>query len=306
MATRSISEIKAEIGEAYVSHPAIKSAYGLKEGVAFDKAFSPVSVESVMFYVVASCIWLVEKMFAKHETEVSEAMESLRPHTLRWYANKAMEYMDGKNLMSDRTDGKATADYYDTSSMTEDAIRKAKVVKYAVATEVDNTVRLSVAGESGGLPTPLSAKQLAGLKRYISQIKDAGVRCLVESKAADSMRVELMVVYDPAILEATAVGEAGGDGLREVELIRDGKDVISEAVREVIARLPFNGEYRNSDLIVALQAIEGVKVVDIIKVEAATINGAFEPVVGSKRPEAGYFGLEKLTVMGKPYYEDAL
>ena len=63
-------------------------------------------------------------------------IEALRPHTLRWYVTKTLAYMRGKDLIM--TDGVVVADYYDTSGMTEADIEKARVVKYAVATE-DNT-----------------------------------------------------------------------------------------------------------------------------------------------------------------------
>lgn len=298
---RTIAEIKAQMCETFISQDAIRTGYGLKEKQSFEKAFSPVSLESLMFYVAASCIWLLEKIFDRHREEVDARIEALRPHTLRWYATKAKEYMRGKDLIMQ--DGVVVADRYDYGTMTDEDIEKARVVKYAVATEDNTQVFIKVAGRSNnGQPTPLEEDDLAGLKSYLSQIKDAGVAVKVLNEPADNMQVELVVLYDPAILTAQSVGAEGADGYATMELTRDGADVMWEAVSRVISELPFNGEYRNSDLMAAVQSVEGVKVADIVAVKAAAGGStAYSPVVGYRRPYSGYYALKKLTVRGRAY-----
>lgn len=298
---RTIAEIKAQMCETFISQDAIRTGYGLKEKQSFEKAFSPVSLESLMFYVAASCIWLLEKLFDRHREEVDARIEALRPHTLRWYATKAKEYMRGKDLIMQ--DGVVVADRYDYGTMTEEDIEKARVVKYAVATEDNTQVFIKVAGRSNnGQPTPLEDDDLAGLKSYLSQIKDAGVAVKVLNEPADNMQVELVVLYDPAILTAQSVGAEGADGYAPMELTRDGADVMWKAVSRVISELPFNGEYRNSDLMAAVQSVEGVKVADIVAVKAAAGGStAYSPVVGYRRPYSGYYALKKLTVRGRAY-----
>ena len=298
---RSIAEIKAQICETFISQDAIRTGYGLKDKQSFDKAFSPVSLESLMFYVVASCIWLLEKLCDRHREEVDTRIEALRPHTLRWYATKVKEYMHGKRLIM--SDGVVVADRYNTTGMTEEDIEKARVVKYAVATEDNTQVYIKVAARgNNGQPKQLDAEALDGLKYYISQIKDAGVAIKILNEPADNMRVELVVLYDPAILTAHFLGATDTNGYALVQLTHDGVDVISEAVSRVISELPFNGEYRNSDLMAAIQSIEGVKVADIVKVEAAAGGSeAYSQVVGYRRPYSGYYALKDLTVKGKPY-----
>ena len=298
---RSIAEIKAQICETFISQDAIRTGYGLKDKQSFDKAFSPVSLESLMFYVVASCIWLLENLFDRHREEVDARTEALRPHTLRWYATKAKEYMRGKELIMQ--DGVVVADRYDTAGMTDEDIEKARVVKYAVATEDNTQVFIKVAARgNNGQPKQLEAEDLNGLKSYISQIKDAGVAVKILNEPADNMRVQLVVLYDPAILTAQTEGIADAEGYTVMRLMRDGTDVIKDAVSRVISELPFNGEYRNSDLMAAIQSIEGVKVADIVKVEAAAGGSdAYSKVVGYRRPYSGYYALQNLTVKGRAY-----
>lgn len=154
---RTIREIKDEMTSAFVSQEPIRTAYGLDPSKSFDKQFSPVSVESVMFYVVASCVWLLEKLFDRHRQEVDERIEAMRPHTLRWYVAKALAYMHEKDLIM--ADGIVAADYYDTSGMTAEEIEKKRIVKYAVATEDNTRVILKVAKRTSRPGSPRSSSR---------------------------------------------------------------------------------------------------------------------------------------------------
>lgn len=301
---RSIDEIKAEIATAFISQEVVRSAYGLDDNATFDKAFSPISIESVLFYIVASCIWVLECLFDRHTAEVETRIEALRPHTLRWYVSKTLEYMhNGKFVL---TDGVVAADYYDVSGLTETEIKKKRIVKYAVATESNTQVFIKVAKSSAnGRPTQLTPNELSGLEYYLSQIKDAGVAIKVLNEPADKMNVELVVLYDPSVLTAEYLTPDDADEeIRELKItsIDNDAEVITAAVQEVIARLPFNGEYRNSDLMAAVQAVKGVEVADIAVVEVCA-NGSenYTPVVGYRRPYSGYYELNRITIKGRAY-----
>ena len=300
---RTIAEIKAEIGAAYVSHETVRSAYGLDENASFDKVFSPISVESILFYVVAASIWALEQLFDRHTIEVEQRIEELRPHTLRWYVSKALGYMHNYKLV--QTNGVVSADYYDTTGLSEGDIAAKKIIKYAVATEINAQVIIKVAkAKADGRPTPLTKNEKAGLEYYLSQIKDAGVYIKVLSEAADKMNVELVVLYDPSVLNAEFT--TGADDREEYRQLiitdpNNGKEVIKEAVQEVIARLPFNGEYRNSDLMAAVQAIEGVEVADIAAVQVCSDGETYTDVVGCRRPYSGYYELNNIIIRGRAY-----
>lgn len=319
---RSLNEIKAEIATAFISQEVVRNAYGLDDNATFDKVFSPVSIESILFDVVASCIWVVESLFDRHKLEVETRIEALRPHTLRWYVSKTLEYMHGKSLKPVSKDGVVIADYYDTKDMPESEIEKKRIVKYAVATESNTHVLIKAAGSNDGRPKKLNAEQLNGLSWYLSQIKDAGVNLRVISEDADQMNVELYVRYDPTVLQAefltdkeneylatentfyTNADRASGYHLIRLSPIDDVQtDILDNVVCDVITHLPFNGEYRNSDLLAAIQSINGIEVADICKVEvcAASATGVYTPVVGYRRPYSGYYELTNLVVKGKPY-----
>ena len=299
---RTIAEIKAEIASAYISHETIRSTYGLDENASFDKVFSPISVESGLFYVVASCVWVLEQLFDRHTAEVEQRIENLRPHTLRWYVSKTLAYMHNYKLV--QTDGVVSADYYDTTGLSESEIEAKKIVKYAVATESDARIFIKVAkAKADGRPTPLDPDEKIGLEYYLSQVKDAGVSIKVLSEPADKMNIELVVLYDPSVLSAEHLSNEDEDGLRELRITDiNGIDVIANTIQDVIARLQFNGEYRNSDLMAAVQAVEGVAVADITSVKVCSDGSDnYTDVVGYRRPHSGYYELNNITIRGRAY-----
>lgn len=280
---RTIEEIKADMTANFVKQRAVISAYGLDGKKTFDQQFSRVSIESILFYVFAAALWTLEKLFDLHTAEVKERIEQLEPHTLRWYVNKTKAFMYGHKLVAD-------TDYYDTSNVSDTDIEAAKVVKYAVASESNTVVYIKVAGEKEGKPSLLTESQLSALNSYINTIKDAGVSVQIRNEQADLMRISLVVYYDPTLLSA--------DG---VSLVSNDKPV-DDAVRSVITNLPFNGVYRNTDLLAALQTIPGVEVVDIADVKVKARNAeTWNDVVGFDRPYSGYYEIENLEVEYKQY-----
>lgn len=284
---RTIDEIKQEMTADFISQPAVITAYGLNGKKSFKDCFSVASIESILFYAFAVGVWSLEKLFDLHKSEVEEKIEQLEPHTLRWYVNKAKAYMHGKKLVQD-------TDQYDTSGMTDTEIEAAKVVKYAVATESNTIVYIKVARQdSDGNPEELTAAQLQGLTSYINEIKDAGVSVELRNEPADEMRISLLIYYDPVLL---SIDESGAG------LLSDGSEPVREAVQEVITSLPFDGVFRKSDLMAALQSLECVEVADITSVEVKPRNATvWETVNGFNRPYSGYYAIEGLTVEYKPY-----
>ena len=263
---------------AFANERAVVNAYGLDTRKAFDQQFSAVSIESVLFYVFAVAVWAVEVLFDKHATEVDARIERLEPHTLRWYVNKVKAFMYGYRLMDD-------TDQYDTSGMSETDIAKAQVVKYAVATEDSTVVYIKVAGQTDdGKPCLLNKSQFAALKSYVNTIKDAGVSVQLRNEEADIIKINLIVYYDP-----TLMNEHGE--------LSDGSKPVDAAVQSVITNLPFNGIFRNTDLLEAIKAIPAVVVVDIdsasggIQVRTRTAD-RYSSVVGYNRPYSGYYEID--------------
>lgn len=282
---RTVEEIKKDMTAKFMKMEAVKSRYGLDGSKSFADCFSMASLENIIFYVFAVAVWALEKLFDLHRADVDARIEQLEPHTLRWYVSKAKAYMQGRKLVTD-------CDYYDTEGMTEQDIAAAKVVKYAVATESNTVVYIKVAREVDGNPAALTAGQLEGLTSYMNEIKDAGVSVQLRNEPADQMRISLLIYYDPTLL----IIDANGNGSQ------NGKDPVRETTKQVIENLPFNGMFRKSDLMAALQALPCVEVADIKSVKVKPRNGAeWQTVEGYDRPYSGYYSIDALTVDYQPY-----
>lgn len=283
---RTVKEIKDAMTATFCQEFAVVSAYGLNPKKTFDQQFSSVSIENILFYCFAFAVWTLEVLFDKHRTEVEKQIEQLEPHTLRWYVNKAKAFMYGYQLA-------ANADYYDTSGMSDTDIDKARVVKYAVASESNTVVYLKVAAKgSDGQPAKLNTSQFNSLTSYMNTVKDAGVSIKLVNEDADRIKINLVVYYDPTAMDSEGTTE-------------DGTQPVVEAVKMAITNLPFNGVFRKSDLLAAVTAVPGVEVADMVSVQVKTANAAsFADVVGYDKPYSGYYAIDSLEVSYRSY--DAL
>jgi hypothetical protein len=245
----------------------LAAAYGFERGADFEATFSKASLEGVLTYIVAAAIWSLETLLDLHRAEVDRRLDELLPHRAKWYRDKALAFMLDRQPIPD-------TDRYDTTGMTDEQIATARVVRHAVAVESGNAslLTIKVAGESGGVRAPLLEQTAVQLLAYLQEVKDAGVRLELVNEAPDLFNCEIDVYYN---------------ALLAPDLVRDG---CRKAIEGYIANLPFNGEYTNMALVDALQAVEGVRIVEL---RSATTSNATTPATQSidarYTPLAGYF-----------------
>lgn len=291
------------IAAEFMAMPAVKSLYDLKGNERFNDCFPPASIEGVIIYILAFGVWLSWGLYDKFATEVTALIDTLKPHTLQWYVNKAKYYQHGVSLPANA--GQVVSDTYDTVS------DKKQIVKYAVAQEVPvirdgqeigALVAMKVAkytSTGNHSPAKLTYEELQGLKYYFSQVKDAGVPVSIISNDPDTMRIDMTVYYNPIILEPSP------DNLHLVDA--GGANVINDAVQATIEALPFNGVLKKSDITDAVKVIEGIEVVDVtsVTVRPETEGAQYTTVTGYCVPAAGYFAIDRLNVTLKPYSSNA-
>ena len=271
---RNITEIKTEIAREFMRNESAAELYGFTPGSEFGDVFGAVSVENILFYVWAVCAWSVEQLVSRHKEEVTAELEELIAHRPKWYRDKVLRFMAGKELEPD-------SDTYDTTGMSEGDIAAARVVKHAVAMESKDAslLTIKVAGESGGVRKPITAEQEKQLKAYISEIKDAGVRTALVNMEADTFGCTVDVYYN-AMLEPDTVQTA-----------------CRKVICDYIENLPFNGEYTNMALIDRLQEVEGVKIVELRGSTAKAANESTTTLINARlTPAAGYFKPGLITV----------
>lgn len=269
------------MAEAFMQDTNLAIKYGFEVGADFNNTFSKVSIESLLLYIVAVGIWTLEKLFDTHTAEVTDYIATMKPHSLRWYVEKAKAFMYGVPLI----DG---SDQYDTTNLTDEQIAEKKIVTFAACTEANATLYLKVA-KAG--PAPLTADEKAAFIAYLHEIKDAGVRIDVISEQGDYLKLDMVIYYDPLLINAD--GESKADGTKVVE----------QAIKEYIENIPFNGEFRKNELEDAIQAVEGVVMVEFNAAYHSETGDedTYDEVVPYCKPASGYFKFDNADLSDVTY-----
>ncbi|GIM49409.1 nucleotidyltransferase [Capnocytophaga stomatis] len=264
---RSIQDIQTEILQAKESEPALNEL----------NSTSKTAIWRLLIYIVSVAIWTLEKIFDLHKKEVDERLSQLKPHTARWYRNKALAFQYGFDLKED-------SDQFDNKGNSEEAIGNSKIVKYSAVVEKETgQLIVKIATEQGGKLQPISQTQQRAFEAYIAEIKDAGVRVTVTNYLPDRLILNLDVYYDPLVL--------GADGVHH----NNGNKPVEDAINQYMKELPFNGEMVLAHLIDKLQQVEGVKIPHLLEAKSAWIDpnsggyGTAQPISVSVIPESGYF-----------------
>ena len=162
-----------------MADPVIREKYGIAGPASFDETFSRVSIESVLFFVVASAIYVVEAIFERHAADIDKKVETAVLATLPWYYKIALEYQHGDDLAwNDKTQS------YGYAARDENK----RKVKYAACQDMGGGVRLLVSGSSSdGRPEKLSDDVLTAFKHYLNRRKPAGVIVEAYSVAPDKI-----------------------------------------------------------------------------------------------------------------------
>lgn len=270
----TISEIKGIITDSYIKDETIRSLYGLDPNKTFDEQFSKVSLESILFFAVATGIWIACKMFDQHKIDIFTILRDNRAHTTGWYAARSKEFQFGRDLVNDN-------DFYDNSGLNDEQIEKLRVVKFAVANETNDSalMYLKIATESAGKKQPLNDVQLAAFTNYIGKIKDAGVRIKIVNEPADELRLKMDIYYNPLVLDISGKRVDGVDDTP-----------IQLAIKQYIGNLAFNGFYANQTLVDTIQQVDGVEIVELKEASSKYGNlQDFIPINARSIPRAGYY-----------------
>lgn len=275
---RTITEIKQDITTFFMANETLAAYYGYTAGANFDETFSKASLESVMFYIVAFAIFVVESLFYVLKTEVNTALEQRLTHNRQWYVNiaKAFQYGDALN------ENTGKYDLVDESKM---------VVNFAAVDEIAGQLFLKIATSGNDGLSALPTIQETAFKSYIQSVKDAGVRVTIINELGDDLRLVLDIFYDPMVL--------GDNG----QLLDGGGEPVKDTIRNFIKTLPFNGEFKSVALVDALQLTSGVIIPTVLSAESKYAANDWAIIDARVKPNAGYLVIadENLTINYRPY-----
>lgn len=268
---RTKPEIKKAITDDFISNPNIISLYGLTPGNAFEQEFSLVSLENILFDIVAFFIYT-------HEQIVSKNAENSRPHTIRWYLEQAFNFIDGCPLIWVEGQFK-----FDTTGLTEEEVQERKIIARCAALESnDGELVFKVGKDNSGTIEPLSSPELTRFIQYMNLVKDAGNRIRTINQPADSLRMTLNVYVDVSIIDLSTGQLLNVD--TEVYPVKD-------AVKDYLANLEFNGAFVKEFLKNKMQSEPGIKLPLIQSVEWKYASFDWAMIEEWKVPQAGYFSI---------------
>jgi hypothetical protein len=232
--------------------------------------WSVTCLDKLLIDACAYCAMLVDSIFSLHKADVDEKIASLKPHSVRWYAEKAMAFQLGMPLFSE-------TDYYDNAGLDESVVLASKIVAYAAVVEQSRGLRLKVAKSVAGQLEPLTPLELIALTDYVKKIKDAGVKIIVTSTVADRLAANITLLYNPLLID-----NAGS--------YIDGSDMApaKTAIKSMLLNLPFNGIFSIQKMIDALQGTAGIIDVRINSVSANYGNLPLSNIDIRYSPDSGY------------------
>lgn len=265
---RTIDEIKKEMADDFMSNADIREKYGFSEGARFSDVFSKVSIENILFCLHAVRTWVLETLFDKHAEEVRELAERKRPHTLKWYREKALAFQYGYSLSDEIAE-------YDNTGMTEEDVERSQIVtKCSVQTtsNIRPTLQVKAAKDDG----PLNSTELQAFTSYMKDIADAGISVNCVSGRPDALALRITVLYDSLVLSSDGIAYVGGG------------NPVKETITRHLSNLEWNGVFYPAYLEKELMEQDGIRVAHVTRASAGptgaqmeTIGEYYEPYYGA-------------------------
>lgn len=254
---RSVGEIYDRMIEAKESFSTLNSLEPDSTGSGQDSyeqfqqdlmSSSNVATWRMIFGYVAVIIHNAEVLIDEVLRRVKERVSKSSVGILPWYARVAKQYRHGYTLqLVQPTNYKETPTYRYSDIAIDD--QAAAIVKRASAVDVTGEVRVKVAKlDNSGEPTALTSSERNGVQQYFDQVAIAGIHVNVITGDPDEVRLEMEVIYDPTIIDAT-----------NGQLINDPQQQpVNDAVKGYIQNIPFDSRFILEDMMAEVRAAQGV------------------------------------------------
>ena len=263
---RSINEIKKTMTDAFMADADIREKYGLPADATFDESFSSVSLENILFYIVAACCHVLEVFFDTHKSEVDAKISRAVVASVPWYHKLALQFQYGDSLVFDDTTQQFVYAAQD---------KKKQVVKYVAVRDRGTSIQMLVAGEKDSRPEPLSDDVLTAFKNYMNRVKIAGVVLAIRSLPSDTVSISATIYVDPLSIDR--------NGTR----ISDGSKPVETAIENYLKSILYGGTFNKTKLVDAIQGVEGVTDVELFSCSYSTDGKSFKVISGNNYTAEG-------------------
>lgn len=243
---RTFEEIKLSITESFINNATIQDKYGLTPGQTFEQEFSKVSLENIIFSIIAFSIWSLESLWDIFKAENEAEMAKQKIHSKQWYRQKALDWQYGFSVIPG-------TDQFNNTGKSEEEIEASKIVAQAACIKMISSsgygiLRVKAAKASGHELVKLDEPELNALKYYfLRYATDAGTQLNVTSNNADDLKLVVDVYFDPTVLSTSG---ARLDGTSETPVL--------DAIKDFLRSIEFNGALIIGDLENHLRKVNGV------------------------------------------------
>lgn len=274
MAARTINEIFEALKVDYTNNSTICSFYNIPTATSFDSAFSLVSFERALLYIISVWIWSLEKNIDSLSIQVDNAVAKSR----RWSLNMMVE--DAKNFqLGDQLEW-LDGDYkyaIENPSL--------KIVNLASATDNGSSITMKVAKQTGtNLPIPLTNSELTAFSIYMQQLKAPGVDLQIVSRSADTLKIYLRCYVNPLVIDLAGALVAN-------PTIKPVEDAVKNYCYQGI---DFAGKFSVTELLDSLQSVNGVVSPIFVSGEAKYGVLPYSSFEDYYTPFAGYLDIDPL------------
>lgn len=221
---------------------------------------SMTSIWRLWAYVSAVCYWIHEYLWNEFKAEVDIKVAAAIPMTAAWYVEQLKGFQYGDDLMFDDF-----APKYAVVDESKQIIVQAAVVQAMLGILL---VKVAKSNGSGGLQA-LNTLEVQAVESYVDDIKAAGTQTQVQSLAADQIKVNAEIHYNPTFVAGAVQSD------------------VEAAITEYLLYLPFNAEILCSKLTDVVQAVKGVDDVKINSLEVEQ-GGVFVKIHRQYIALAGY------------------
>lgn len=276
---RTTAEIKLEITTAFMNNGVLSFLYGFQIGTSFEETFSNTALESIIFDIMAFCVYTHETLFDIHKAEIDDKLTNQKSGRPSWYRYMALQFQYGFSLVPDK-------DYFDNTNATEEQIETSKIVKYAAVTQPPGRLVIKIAGEVNNVLSPIPTGAQVSFIEYVEEFKWGGVDVDVINFLPDRLYLVIQVERDALVLDENGMS------------ILNGNYPVNDAIQQYMKELPFDGQLVLLHLIDKLQKVPGVKIPTIISAKSSWIDadlggyGPPQPISIKTIPVSGYFEVQ--------------
>jgi len=221
-------------------------------------------------YITSVAIYSHELLWDLFRDEINLTLTERINGTSPWYANKALEYQDGDELISL---GDITYLGYDPILLDNRIITRCSY--YEDLINYKGRLNLKVAKGQPDSLSELDIDELGRVIKYFEKIKFAGTNINIISIQADEIFLDTVTIYH--------------DGVRTDEEINED---VNNAMDAYLVNLPFDGQFYIQSFIDAIQLVENVIDVYVVALSIKSYLGnptpTAEPIVRKVLLDAGY------------------